>query len=148
MAVAERRGWNKANWRGRLLCRGVRLGFVNSGMGWCRGIWVPGVFILGHLQQVEPLLFWNFSNFFTFILGGQFLLPQRANSEKREKSNSRTVWDRAVWVSGVFKLDHLHPFRPILFWQFSISFTFILGGQFLLPQKANSEKGEISQFQN
>ena len=28
----------------------------------------------------KPLLFWKFSNFFTFILGGQFLLPQRANN--------------------------------------------------------------------
>ena len=53
-------------------------------MGWHWGVWVPGVFKLGHLQQVEPLLFWNFSNFFTFILGGQFLLPQRANNGKRE----------------------------------------------------------------
>ena len=60
--------------------RSHRLGFVNSGMGWYWGVWVPGVFKLGHLQQVEPLLFRNFSNFFTFILGGQFLLPQqRAN---------------------------------------------------------------------
>ena len=50
-------------------------------------------------------------------------------------------------VMVVFKLEHLHPFEPILFWKFSICFIFILGGQFLLPQRANSEKGEFSQFQ-
>ena len=47
-------------------------------------------------------------------------------------------------MPGAFKLDHLHPFKPILFWQFSISFTFILGGQFLLPQRANTEKRDIA----
>ena len=42
---------------------------------------MPGTFKLDHLQPCKPLLFWNFSNFFTFILGSQFLLPQRpANS--------------------------------------------------------------------
>ena len=41
---------------------------------------VPEPFNLDHLHPFEPLLFQNFSNFFTFILGGQFLLPQRANN--------------------------------------------------------------------
>ena len=45
---------------------------------------VPGASKLDHYQQVEPILFWNFSKCFIFILEGQFLLPQRANSEKRE----------------------------------------------------------------
>ena len=45
---------------------------------------VPGAVKLDHLHHVEPLLFTKFSNFFTFILGGQFLFPQRANTEKRE----------------------------------------------------------------
>ena len=52
-----------------------------------------------------------------------------------------------VSVPGVFKLDHLQPFKHIFFKQFSEIFTFILGGQFLLPQKPNSEKREISQLQ-
>merc|ERR1711978_593562 len=32
----------------------------------------------------SKLTFQNYSIFFTFILGGQFLLPQRANNGKRE----------------------------------------------------------------
>ena len=50
-------------------------------------------------------------------------------------------------VPGAFKLDHLQPFKPILFWQFPICSIFILGGQFLLPQRGNSEKRDIFQFQ-
>ena len=45
---------------------------------------VPGAFKLDHLQPIKTNLFKNFSNFSTFILGGQFLLPQRANNWKRE----------------------------------------------------------------
>ena len=56
----------------------------NSRNGQDRGVCVPGAFKVDLLQPVEPLLFPKFSNFFTFILGGQFLLPQRANNEKRE----------------------------------------------------------------
>ena len=108
---------------------------------------MPGAFKLDHLQPLKPILFWQFSICFIFILGGHFLLPQRANSEKREKCNSRTEWDRGGWVPGAFKLDHLQPFQSILFWQFSICITFILGGQFFLPQRANSERREFFQLQ-
>ena len=41
-----------------------------------------GAFILDYLQPIKPLLFPNYINFFSFILGGQFLLPQRANFGK------------------------------------------------------------------
>ena len=71
------------------LCRGpiIRKGISpNFKIGWDRGIWVPGPFNLDHLRPFEPLLFRKFSNFFTFILGGQFLLPQRANMQKRNFS--------------------------------------------------------------
>ena len=51
-------------------------------------------------------------------------------------------------MPGAFKLDHLLPFKPILFGNFSNFFTFIQGSQFLLPQsqRANNEKGEFSQL--
>ena len=42
-----------------------------------------GAFKLGHMQFFEPILSWKFFHFFTFILEGQFLLPQRANNWKR-----------------------------------------------------------------
>ena len=41
---------------------------------------MPGEFKLDHLQLFEPILFQKVFNFFIFILGGQFLLPQRANN--------------------------------------------------------------------
>ena len=49
---------------------------------------------------------------------------------------------------GKFKLDHLLPFEPILSQKIFNFFSFILGGQFLLPQKANMEKREFIQLQN
>ena len=67
--------------------RGLIMGKGNSPnfkTGWDRGVWVPGAFKLDHLQPIKPLLFPNFYNFFIFILGGQFLLPQRANNGERE----------------------------------------------------------------
>ena len=177
----------------------------NSRNGWDWGVLVPGAIKLDHLQPFKPLLFWNFSNFFTFILGSPFLLPQRANfgswenfpppnmdetegfeclghsnwticsplshfcseifptfslsywgahsyyprgliMRKGNSPNSRNGWDRGVSVPGAFKLDHLQPFKPILFWKISNFFTFILGSPFLLPQRANYEKGEFSQL--
>ena len=45
---------------------------------------MPLAFKLDHLQSFKPILFQKFSNFSTFILGGQFLLPQRADNGKRE----------------------------------------------------------------
>ena len=47
----------------------------NFKIGWDRGFSVPVTFKLDNLQPIKPLLFPNFYNFFTFILGGQFLLP-------------------------------------------------------------------------
>ena len=51
-------------------------------------------------------------------------------------------------MPGAFKLDHLHAYKPLLSWRNSIFFTFILGGQFLLPQRANYGKREFFQLQN
>ena len=46
------------------------------------GFSLPGAFNLDHLQPIKPILFQNIFNFFSFILGGQFLLPHRANNGK------------------------------------------------------------------
>ena len=66
---------------------------------------------------------------------------------KGNSSNSRNGQDRGVCVPGAVKVDHLHPVEPLLFTKFSNFFTFILGGQFLLPQGANNEKREFTQLQ-
>ena len=65
---------------------------------------------------------------------------------KGNSSNFKTEWDRGFSVPGAFKLDHLHPFKPLLFWKFSNFFPFILGGQFLLPQRSNN--GTIERNKN
>ena len=107
---------------------------------------MPGAFKLDHLQPIKSLLFPNVCTFFTFILGGQFLLPQRANIGKRESPNFRRDLDSGFPVPGALKLDHLQPIKPLLFPNFYNFFTFILGGQFLLSQRANNEKREFTQL--
>ena len=67
---------------------------------------------------------------------------------KGNSPNFKIGWDRGVSVQGLFNLDYLHPFKPLLFRKFSNFSTFILGGHFLLPQRANFGKGEFIQLQN
>ena len=77
----------------------------NFKMGWDRVVSVPGPFKLDHLQLIEPILFQKIFNFFTFILGGQFLLPQRANNGKRGFTQLWN-WKNALshyWSSGVIR---------------------------------------------
>ena len=93
-------------------------------------------FCSGNFQFVSSL-YWEANSYY----------PRGPKVRKGRFSNSKTGWDRGVLVPGAFKLDDLHPFKPILFWKFSICFIFILGAQFLLPQRANSEKREFFQFQ-
>ena len=96
-------------------------------MEWERQLWVPGASKLDHLQPFKPILFQNFSNFSSFILGGQFLLPRGLIMGKGESPNSRMEWERQLWVPRASKLDHLQPFTSILFQNFSNFSYFILG---------------------
>ena len=114
----------------------------NSRIEWEWQLWVPGAFKLDHLHPVKPILFSKFYNFFTFILGGQFLLPQRANNEKREFSQLQK-WTRQRGLSawGI----QTGPFAAwwanfvLKFFQF---LHFHTGGQFLLPQRVEDWKWE------
>ena len=54
---------------------------------------LPGAFKLNQLHPFWPLWFPKFSNYFTIILGVQFLLPQRTNNEKR-KITQLQIWTR------------------------------------------------------
>ena len=60
---------------------------------------------------------------------------------KGNSPNSRIGLDRGVSVPGAFKLDHLHPVKPILFFKFYNFFTFILGGQFIYSRGLIMRKG-------
>ena len=79
-------------------------------------------FCYGNFQFVSPL-YWEANSYY----------PRRLIVGKGNSHNSRNGRARRVSVPGAFKLDHLQPFKPILYWQFSICFIFILGGHFLLP---------------
>ena len=97
-----------------------------------RGFPVPETFKLDHLQPVKPLLFQNLSNFFFFILGGHFFIPQRANNGKRGFSQlekwmrqmALSAWGiqtgpfAACWATFVlifFQLFHFYTGEPILY---------------------------------
>ena len=79
---------------------------ANSGQGQFsqpesdRGGSVPGALKLDHLQPFKPILSWTFSNFFTFILGSPFLLPQRLIMGKG-KISQLPIWmtqrDFSAW---------------------------------------------------
>ena len=75
---------------------------------------MPGAFKLDHMQLIEPILCWKIFNFLAFILGGQFLLPQRANNGKRDSPNLKFGYDRGVSVPGAFKINHMQLIEPIL----------------------------------
>ena len=82
-------------------------------------------------SPLSHFLFQHFDIFFTFILGGQFLLPQRANTEKREFLQLQ-IWTRqrglsawgiqpgpfapcwANFIPQIFQLFHFYTGRPIL----------------------------------
>ena len=52
--------------------------FYNLKTEWDSGFPVLWAFRLNHLHHFKPNSSWKFSNFFTCILGSQFLLPQKA----------------------------------------------------------------------
>ena len=65
---------------------------------------------------------------------------------KGNSCNFQFGWDWGVLVPGAFKLDHLQPFKPILFWKISNFFTFILGSQFYYPRGLIMGKGKFLQL--
>ena len=116
---------------------------------------LPMAFKLDHFQPVEPILFWNFSNFwlwylkltaygiqtgpfvacwanfvwkffhlFILILGSQCLWHSNltiCSMLSQFCSEMFQTFDFDTWSSLpiAFKLDHLQPVEPILFWNVS-----------------------------
>ena len=61
-------------------------------------------------------------NFQTFLLSyweANSYYPIETIMGKRNSSNPKIGWQRGVSVPGAFKLDHLHPIKPLLSWKFS-----------------------------
>ena len=85
-----------------------------------------GIQCLDHLQPIKPILFLNFSNFFTFILGSQFLLPQRANYGSWENFPSpnmdKTEGFQCLGHSNWTICSPLSPFCSEIFPTFSLSY--------------------------
>ena len=108
---------------------------------------MPGAFKLDHLQPIQPFLSRNVSIFFTFILGAISYYPRGLIMGKGNSSNFKIEWDKGFSLPLAFKLDHLQRFEPNLFYNIFNSFTFIMGGQFLLLQWDNNGKREFIQIQ-
>ena len=67
---------------------------------------------------------------------------------KGNSPNSRNGLDRGVSVPGAFKLDHLHPVKPILFSKFYNFFTFILEANSYYPRGLIRRKGNSHNSRN
>ena len=108
-----------------------------------RGVSVPGAFKLDHLHLVEPIKFWKFSNFSPFILGANSFYPREGKAENGKMDFSQLECGAGFSVPGAFKLDHLHPVKPILFLQISNFSTFILGANSYYPREGQAENGKM-----
>ena len=92
----------------------------------------------GRIFPTFPLSYWEANSYY----------PRGLIMGNGESPNSRVEWEWQLWVTGAFKLDHLQPMKIIFCKNFSNFSTFILGGQFLLPQRANNGEWGIIQLKN
>ena len=74
--------------------------------------------------QTFPLSYWRAISYY----------PRGPIMGKGNSSNLNTEWDRGFTVPRAFKLDHLQPIQPILWWKFSISYIFIMGAISYYPR--------------
>ena len=96
---------------------------------------IVGFQCLGHsnwtiCNPLSPFFLCDFSTFSLSYWGANSYYPRWPIMGKGNSSNPKSEWDRGFSVPGAFKLDHLHPFKPLLFWKIFNFVTFILGVQF------------------
>ena len=114
---------------------------------------IEGIERLGHsnwtiCSQMRTFCSRGFSNFSVSYWEANSYYPRGLIMGKGDSSNFKIEWDKGFSVPGAFKLDHLQPIEPILFQKIFNFFTFILGGQFLLPQRANNRRWGFIQLPN
>ena len=84
---------------------------------WDKGVSVPGAFKLDHFQPVKRILFPNFSNFLSLILGGPIAYyPRKKEEERKQQRQKMGKGDSPEnkWDKGAFKLDHLQSVKSVL----------------------------------
>ena len=100
---------------------------------------------LGHSNwticiPLNPFCYRNFPTFSPSYWEANSYYPRGLIMEKGNSHNSKSERDSGFSMLRAFILDYLHHFKPIFPKEFSNFSTFILGGQFLLPQRANNRK--------
>ena len=98
-------------------------------------------------SPLSPFCSQIFPTFWLSYWGAQSYYPRGPIMRKGDSHNFRKGWGRWFSMPWAFKLNHLHPVEPLLFWNFSNFFIFILESPILLPQRANNGKGEFIQLQ-
>ena len=91
-----------------------------------------GYLYLAHSNwSLCSLISWFFSLIFLFssslYWGVQFLITPEKGAENEKRYSPKSEWGNGVSVLGSFKLDHLQPYKLILFLNFSVFLIFILG---------------------
>ena len=92
-------------------------------------------------STLSPFCSGNFQKFSLSYWEANSYYPRGLIVGKGTISNSKTEWDRGVWVPLAFKLDQLEQLEQKNFQKFSKTWTFILGLPFLItPEKRREGK--------
>ena len=119
----------------------------NFKIEWDKGFSVPGAFILDPFQPIEIILFQKIFNFFSFILEGQFLLPQRANNGKGGiQPTSKLNETRGFQCLGHSNWTICSPLSPFCSRRFSTFSPSYWGANSYCPRGPIMGKGDSSNF--
>ena len=84
----------------------------------------------------------KFPTFSLSYWGANSYYPRERMTENGKMEFSQPEWETRISVALAFKLDHLQPVKLLLSQTISNFLTFILGSQFLLPQREKGWKWE------
>ena len=105
---------------------------------------MPGAFKLDHLQPVKPILFYQFSKIFTFILERPILITPERGRLKMGKWNSHNLSVRVVFLClGHSNWTICSLLSQFCFVNFTIFHSFILGANSYYPRGGKTENGKM-----